>query len=203
VWPSPKETSGQRTNHLAASQQNRESLDECTFEFDHRISIQRLPATVPSLAHECHLGYQFFTYDSRLRRKSIDRYGFHCISDDPKNFNITIKKNVSQWLKSSLRLRRRSKAYVTASSLENVVPTKAVEKRRRHAISMSSLNESVCVNEVLQKVILENSSDDTTVLRRLEMEVSDEVCATVIEMPFGYHAVVNISVQYFGKNLLY
>lgn len=200
VWPSSKTTLGHRIYHQASSHQKSESFIECTFEFDHRISIQRYSTTVRSLAYDCHLEYQFLTYDSRLKRKSLERNGFHCIGDDPQNFNVTIKKKVSPWLRSSLRLRKRSKAIETTSSLENAVQAKVVQKRRRHAIPMSSLNESVCVSEVLQKVIVEHLSDDVTILRRLDMEVSDELCTTIVEMPFGYHADVNISVKYFGEN---
>ena len=203
MWPSQKATPGQKTNHRATSQQQSESYIECTFEFDHRISIQRSPTIARSLALECHLEYQFLTFDSRLKRKSLERDGFHCISDDPENFNIAIKKNSSQWLKSSLKLRKRFKAEVVTSGFENTRPSNAFEKQRRHATTISSLNESVCVSDELHKVIFENLSDDfdVTVLRRLEMEDSVEVCSTVVEMPFGYHAVVNISVIYFGKFL--
>lgn len=197
VWPSST-TSGLRTIHRKSSQQKNDNFIECTFEFEHRISIQRLSSTDRS-STKCHLEYQLLTFDSRLERKSL-KSGFNCISDDPVNFNILIKKNVSPWLKSSLRLRQHSKANETTISLENVVPAEVVEKRRRHAIPMSSLNESVCVNDVLQKVIVENLSDDVIVIRRLEMEVSDKVCTTAIEMPFGYHTAVNVSVKYSGKN---
>jgi hypothetical protein len=145
---------------------------------------------------------QFVTFDSRLKRKSPD--AFRCVADGPDNFVITAKPNASQALKSSLRLRRRHNSQ-TILSPGNGSASKITEKQRRSATPVIPSNESVCSDDVLHRVFVENVADvaDVTLDRRIELDGDAKVCSTFLQLPFGYDAQVHVVVERVGEKIFF
>ena len=184
VWPSDKATS-EKANFEGKFQ-------NCTFQFQHRVTIERTRTKSSSSKSDCEFEYQFFTFDSRSRHKSLKAKNvFICLKDDPRHFSVSPSTNASQWLQSILRLRIK---IGDTSNLRNGV---AQEKQRRHA---SELNETIC-QELLKVVFQDATTSDESVYleRRLEVVNGFEVCSVNIEMPFGYYAILNISIEKKGK----
>ena len=94
---------------------------------------------------------------------------------------------------------------VTLSNPGNSVSSEYVAKQRRHVVHLRSSedykNESVC-GEMFHEVVIDNvvvDASDVTVSPRLDVRHGEELCSSVIEMPFGYNVVVNVSIKYLGN----
>ena len=184
VWPSDKVTLDTTKTKTSVGQQ----FQNCSFQFQHRVTIERRRTEATTGKADCDFEYQFLTFDARLRHKSLKpKNVFACLKDNPQHFIVGMSPNASQWLRSTLRLR------IKVDDTPNLGTGVAAEKQRRHT---SELNETICQD--LLKVVFQDattSSEIVTLERRLEVISGLEECAVNIEMPFGYYAMLNISIE--------
>jgi hypothetical protein len=65
-------------------------------------------------------------------------------------------------------------------------------------------NETACRDASLHSVVVQNVAlVDVGIERRLQVIDGDEVCSTVLELPFGYNAVVNVSIEKTGRTFIF
>jgi hypothetical protein len=153
------------------------------------------------------------TFDARsTNRQTFGKKSFACLKGDPNNFGVTASPNASQWLKSTIHLVKNFETEIVTNSRNNNninndnSNNNNLDKTRRHA---KELNETICQSDALQKVIflqdnVTTGSDvttgkDVTMERRLEIQNGIDVCSVLIEIPFGFYALVNVTFEYRGN----
>ena len=64
------------------------------------------------------------------------------------------------------------------------------------------LSEKICSDEMLPKFILKDGSDNSVDFeRRFEILNGIDVCSVMIEMPFGFNAMISVTLEKSGKKM--
>ena len=190
VWPQ------NRSNWLQNSSKSVKKFQNCSFFFHHRISISQTKRREVKKHLSCEFEFQFFSFD--VRTSASDKRGnneFSCINGDPSHFVITVSANVPPWQRNVIHVRRKN-------VVENNSEIVNQKKLRRHVVMKRPLSEKICSDEMLPKFSLKDGIDNSVDFeRRFEILNGIDVCSVMIEMPFGFNAMISVTLEKTGKKM--
>ena len=190
VWPQ------NRSNWPQNSSKSVKKFQNCSFFFHHRISISQTKRSEPKKHSSCEFEFQFFSFD--VRTSASDKRGnneFICLNDEPSHFVITVTANLPPWQRSVIHFRKKN-------VVDNNSDFVNQKKLRRHVVMKRPLSEKICSDEMLPKFILKDGSDNSVDFeRRFEILNGIDVCSVMIEMPFGFNAMISVTLEKSGKKM--